>query len=630
MKKIIAIALILLNVIMLVSCTQGNAAQTPSSDSQSNEDIEQITYAETDTVEIKGAKGSFSKNTKVNVEYVLEGRLYDVAAKSLSDISEKFVVYDISAREDNVTVQPIGKIEAQFEIPQEFNIYMTNVVYIADDGQIEYIQSEIDESSRTITATLSHFSTYAVINVKSVQAQLKYYITVTHKPGKPGGDCYDFVDMLCQDIFKHNLYGIKAVYGNNGKMELVTTNKNKVYFTQIGDTLSYRKNNITEENLHSLFLKAKPGDIVQMDYTRYKPKKGDWDSLHTMMVYDVSDTGVWLYHRGTSGRYFGRGSESQPLWGVNKNLDCQPVTWADLADILTSEDDGISIFRSTRVGCIDGHKFSKATCTEPKTCIDCGYVSGESLGHDTSKATCTKGATCSRCSATISALGHSYSSATCVTPSTCTRCKLTRGSALGHDFSGVSCTKGGSCKRCSAMKNALGHKFSNGLCTVCGADDPTCSIIVPANLSGEFEAITTSSSQTLNNDDLSVFVLKISSNSGTNEFNGQVTYTGYQLAEKHYNTYFKNQYSTYNEFLKNTPDKRFYGNQYYVPTIGDGDIITDYESTTQNISFDCSLLSYKTVKMSYMREGSSERLTVVSGDSNIKGLVFKKITTALT
>ena len=58
-------------------------------------------------------------------------------------------------------------------------------------------------------------------------------------------------------------------------------------------------------------------------------------------------------------------------------------------------------------GCGHEHTWKDATCTEPRTCSECGATEGEALGHEWKDATCTKPKSCSRCGETQgSALGH--------------------------------------------------------------------------------------------------------------------------------------------------------------------------------------------------------------------------------
>ena len=84
--------------------------------------------------------------------------------------------------------------------------------------------------------------------------------------------------------------------------------------------------------------------------------------------------------------------------------------------------------------CGHEHTWVEATCTEPKTCSECGATEGEALGHTWNDATCTEPKTCSVCGATEGeALGHTWDEATCTEPKTCSVCGATEGEALGHD-----------------------------------------------------------------------------------------------------------------------------------------------------------------------------------------------------
>lgn len=180
-------------------------------------------------------------------------------------------------------------------------------------------------------------------------------ITKKYIPGSDGMDCYAFVSLLCT-----SLYG-NALTGQPSSLSLKTD-----YISQIGQTLSNAKGTLNQSSLKNLFSNAMVGDIVQMDYTRYKPKTLDdgttWDSRHTMMVYSVSSTGVVFYHAGSSSIYFGRSSGNEPLWGKDSltNYDC--ITWEELMYCLRSSDDGISLYRSkivtTDTTC--AHKFTYA------------------------------------------------------------------------------------------------------------------------------------------------------------------------------------------------------------------------------------------------------------------------------
>ena len=76
-----------------------------------------------------------------------------------------------------------------------------------------------------------------------------------------------------------------------------------------------------------------------------------------------------------------------------------------------------SVFLLTGCNLFHGHNYKGATCTEPKTCMECGEKVGEPLGHKFSEATCTEAKTCKACGHTEGeALGHTTD------VGKCTRC----------------------------------------------------------------------------------------------------------------------------------------------------------------------------------------------------------------
>ena len=84
-------------------------------------------------------------------------------------------------------------------------------------------------------------------------------------------------------------------------------------------------------------------------------------------------------------------------------------------------------------GCGHQHTWVEATCTESRTCSECGETEGKPLGHEWTEATCTEARFCTRCGATRGeSLGHDWKEATCTEPETCSRCGETQGEPLGH------------------------------------------------------------------------------------------------------------------------------------------------------------------------------------------------------
>ena len=99
---------------------------------------------------------------------------------------------------------------------------------------------------------------------------------------------------------------------------------------------------------------------------------------------------------------------------------------------------------NTDVDCV--HSYTDATCTTPKTCVNCGDTDGKVLDHTygeyavVKNATCaakgTKERSCSLCgnkeTAEIAITEHTWTNAPCASPKKCTVCGKTEGNTIPH------------------------------------------------------------------------------------------------------------------------------------------------------------------------------------------------------
>lgn len=119
-------------------------------------------------------------------------------------------------------------------------------------------------------------------------------------------------------------------------------------------------------------------------------------------------------------------------------------------------------------GCSHEHTWKEATCTEPKTCIECGEKEGVALGHVWVDASCEEPKHCTRCGLKDGeVLGHTWVEANCFDAKKCSRCGKTEGNPLGHT------TDVGRCSRCKEVINKdLIVSFSNDLQKITETDLP--------------------------------------------------------------------------------------------------------------------------------------------------------------
>lgn len=92
-------------------------------------------------------------------------------------------------------------------------------------------------------------------------------------------------------------------------------------------------------------------------------------------------------------------------------------------------------------GCGHEHTWTEATCTEPKTCSECGETEGEALGHTWVEATCAEPKHCSVCGETEGeALEHTLTEANYQQAATCEICGQTVGEQLQAEFEQYGCS----------------------------------------------------------------------------------------------------------------------------------------------------------------------------------------------
>lgn len=115
---------------------------------------------------VEAEAGVFPAGTTLSAATITEGEVFDSVSAALADTASKFTAYDITAKNADAEVSPTGVVKATFTIPDGYDREKLSLVYIDAEGKTETIAYELNEENNTMTAELSHLSTYAVIEVK--------------------------------------------------------------------------------------------------------------------------------------------------------------------------------------------------------------------------------------------------------------------------------------------------------------------------------------------------------------------------------------------------------------------------------------------------------------------------------
>jgi len=109
-------------------------------------------------------EAAFQKGTTVTAEVLNSGAAFDRAQAAVQAEAVQFAVFEINATKDGTAVQPTGDVTVVFPVPDG---YSSNIAlyYVSEDGTAEALTATVDSDKKTVTAKLSHFSTYVLVDL---------------------------------------------------------------------------------------------------------------------------------------------------------------------------------------------------------------------------------------------------------------------------------------------------------------------------------------------------------------------------------------------------------------------------------------------------------------------------------
>ncbi len=122
-----------------------------------------ITYELCEGVRVDGGK-AFPEGATVRVAPVEDPNTLTAVNQALVSVAagDNTAVYTIEALLDGQPLQPFGGVTVTFSLPSSWTAEGLKLYYVADDGTTEAIPVTVDPTAKTVTATLTHFSTYAL------------------------------------------------------------------------------------------------------------------------------------------------------------------------------------------------------------------------------------------------------------------------------------------------------------------------------------------------------------------------------------------------------------------------------------------------------------------------------------
>lgn len=107
---------------------------------------------------------------KINEDDFFGGgyEILDLVNRTLSDVVNNSVTFEITALSYNQEVQPTDKIIVTFPIPEGFDSDYIAFYHVDKNGTYEIVPAEIDRENGVCRAVIEHFSTYAIVSLNEL------------------------------------------------------------------------------------------------------------------------------------------------------------------------------------------------------------------------------------------------------------------------------------------------------------------------------------------------------------------------------------------------------------------------------------------------------------------------------
>ena len=112
-------------------------------------------------IKLNSSSDIIPSDTILEVKEIENGKAYSIVADALKNVSDKFVVYDITLKSEGVKIQPNGKVEISIPIPSKYDTNKIVVYRVEDDGTKVKYNAKINNNYATIQT--DHFSKYVLV-----------------------------------------------------------------------------------------------------------------------------------------------------------------------------------------------------------------------------------------------------------------------------------------------------------------------------------------------------------------------------------------------------------------------------------------------------------------------------------
>lgn len=122
------------------------------------------TLAEDSGAKLLAEIGAFEKGTdfKVNKLGIFNKTYYRIR-HLVRDFSNKYTMYDISAKKDGKSIAPIADAKIVIDIPNNYDLEKTEIYFLISDNRVTKLDCSIDKTNKTAVVSFAQSGVYIII-----------------------------------------------------------------------------------------------------------------------------------------------------------------------------------------------------------------------------------------------------------------------------------------------------------------------------------------------------------------------------------------------------------------------------------------------------------------------------------
>lgn len=126
------------------------------------------TVAEKDGAKLLVENGAFEKETVFNINKLgIFNKTYYRIRHYIKDFANKYVMYEITAKNGGKNASPIADAKVVIDIPNNYDLEKTEIYFLISDNQVTKLDCTIDKAAKTAIVSFSESGVYIIVEKRN-------------------------------------------------------------------------------------------------------------------------------------------------------------------------------------------------------------------------------------------------------------------------------------------------------------------------------------------------------------------------------------------------------------------------------------------------------------------------------